>query len=373
MNRIRHPRASRAASPLCAALLSCALAAPALADHNEGGGVDAKSHAPIGVMGDHLHAPGEVMFSFRYMRMGMEGSRIGTDPVAPETIATTVPNRFFGAPGQPPTLRVVPTDMTMDMYMLGAMVGLTERVTLMVMGQVIEKEMNHLTFAGPAGPDLLGEFQTKSSGFGDTKIAALVGLFDQTKTGGVWRAHLNLGLSLPTGSIGERDQILTPTGATPSPRLPYPMQIGSGTVDLEPGITIVGETDRFAWGAQYRATVRLDDNEAGYTHGDAHIGTAWAQWGPTPAWAFSVRAEARAQDAIDGIDPMIVAPVQTANPDFQGGTTVMAGPGANYAVQSGPLRGHRLAVEALFPLVRDLNGPQLETDWTLTLGWQKTF
>ena len=90
----------------------------------------ADGHAPIGVMADHGHKPGDIMLSARFMRMEMEGNRIGEKSVSPATIATTVPNRFFGQPGQPPTLRVVPTEMSMDMYMLGAMYGLSDKITL---------------------------------------------------------------------------------------------------------------------------------------------------------------------------------------------------------------------------------------------------
>ncbi len=70
---------------------------------------------------------------------------------------------------------------------------------------------------------------------------------------------------------------------------------------------------------------------------------------------------------------MIAAPVQTANPDFQGGDRLDLGGGINFAGQSGVVKGHRLGVEVLFPVYQDLNGPQLETDWTLTIGWQRAF
>ena len=333
----------------------------------------AKNHAPIGVMGDHMHHQGEVMFSFRYMRMSMSDNRIGTSSVTPGEIATTIPNRFFGAPGQPPTLRVVPTDMTMDMYMLGAMYGVTDWLTVMAMGMVVEKEMDHLTFMGGMGANILGEFTTASSGFGDTKLSALVRMF-KTETGAVTHnAHLNLGVSLPTGSVSETDQILTPMGATPSPRLPYPMQLGSGSFDLEPGITYTGANEVFSWGAQYRATLRTDDNDEGYQLGDIHQATAWAQYGPRPWVSFSVRTLLRTQGDIDGIDPRIMAPVQTANPDFHGGDRVDIGVGVNFAGQHGAVKGHRLAVEMTFPVRQDLNGPQMETDWALTAGWQKAF
>jgi hypothetical protein len=38
----------------------------------------ASDHAPIGVMGEHPHAAGEFMLSYRYMFMSMKGNRDGT-------------------------------------------------------------------------------------------------------------------------------------------------------------------------------------------------------------------------------------------------------------------------------------------------------
>jgi len=98
-------------------LFCLGLSGPALADS----GTRPDDHAPIGVMADHYHHAGEWMFSYRFMRMEMGGNRLGTDDIDPDTIVTTIPNRFFGQPMQPPTLRVVPTQMTTDMHMLGAM------------------------------------------------------------------------------------------------------------------------------------------------------------------------------------------------------------------------------------------------------------
>lgn len=335
--------------------------------------IRADGHAPIGVMGDHLHKKGEVMLSYRFMRMDMDGNRIGTSSVSPAEIATTVPNRFFGLPMQPPTLRVVPTDMSMDMHMFGAMYAPTDRVTLMAMIPYISKSMNHLTFAGPAGTTVLGGFQTNTQGLGDIKVSALVGIYDRNIDGTSHRAHLNIGLSLPTGSITETDQILTPMGGRPTVRLPYSMQLGSGTYDLLPGITYSGHRGRMGWGAQARGVIRLDTNDEGYSLGDEYAVTAWASYQPTPAWSFSGRIEGKTLGRIDGQDPLIVGPVQTADPDNYGGETVMLFAGLNYAAQRGALRGYRFALEAGLPIYRDLNGPQLETDWTITAGWQYAF
>ncbi len=331
--------------------------------------INADGHAPIGVMGDHMHKAGEWMLSYRYMYMSMEGNRIGTDGVSPQTIATTVPNRFFGTPGQPPTLRIVPLDMRMEMHMLGGMYAPTDWLTLMVMANYIEKDMDHVTFAGAAGTTELGNFTTNTSGFGDTSVSGLIGLYDD----GIHHVHLNAGLSLPTGSIEETGQILAPNGTRPTVRLPYAMQLGSGTYDLLPGLTYTGKSGQIGWGAQYTGVIRLDDNSQGYSLGDIHRLTGWASYQWEPWISNSIRLAGQTMDSIDGIDPNIVGPVQTANPDFYGGDTVELLFGVNFAGQRGWLRGQRLAFEIGLPLYRDLNGPQMETDYQFTLGYQVAF
>ncbi|MEM0928631.1 MAG: transporter [Pseudomonadota bacterium] len=334
-------------------------------------GPHAADHAPIGVMADHRHEKGEVMFSYRFMRMDMDGNRDGTDQLSVTEIATTVPNRFFGTPGQPPTLRVVPLEMIMDMHMVGAMYGVTDRVTLMAMGSYLTNKMDHVTFRGGMGTDRRGNFTTESSGFGDTTVAAIVGLDKGEKEGR--QLNVNFGVSLPTGSITETDDVFTPMGMTPTLRLPYPMQLGSGTYDLKPGVTYRDREGAISWGAQTTATLRTGENDEGYTLGDRYEGTAWLGYAFDHSAAGFLRLKAASQGKIDGIDPRIVAPVQTADPDNLGGDTVEVFFGLNLAGQEGWLKGHRFAVEAGLPLYRDLNGPQLETDFTLTVGWQKSF
>ncbi len=367
MKMMNRPTAGAA---LCAA--ASILTMPVVAHEGDGGDVTyASDHAPIGVMADHRHARGEFMISYRFARMEMAGSRDGTDRLSPEDIATTVANPFAGQPMQPATLRVVPTDMTMQMHMGGIMYGLTDRVTLMAMGMWMTNDMDHVTFQGPSGVTRLGEFTTRTSGVGDTRLGAIIGL----DHGGDAHRQVNLGLalSLPTGSIEETDRILTPTGATPSPRLPYPMQLGSGTVDFKPSLTARTRRGDVSFGAQTSAVVRLEQNDEGYALGDVYEATAWLAYEPRPWISVSGRIRGWTAAAIKGGDPLIRGPVQTADPLNQGGDVVEALVGLNLAGSSGVLKGHRVAVEAGFPLRRDLNGPQLETDFTLTLGWQKAF
>lgn len=346
------------------AALGVACAFAGMSTHASAHDVDALDHAPIGVMGDHRHAQGEWMISYRVMHMDMGGVQIGTDDVDPETVVTTVPNRFAGNPGQPPTLRIVPTSMRMDMHMAGVMYGLSDQVTLMAMANYVTKEMDHITFQGGMGTTELGNFRTTSGGFGDTKLGALIGISDAL--------HLNAGISIPTGSISQTDDILTPMGGTPTVRLPYPMQLGSGTWDLEPGITWREQTDQWGWGAQAKGSIRLGHNSSDYSLGDSAMATAWLGYSLAQGVALSGRIQAETKGRIDGIDPQIVGPVQTANPDFQGGESVTAFLGTNFVVTHGALAGWRLGVEAGQPLVQDLNGPQMPNNWSLTVGLQKS-
>lgn len=325
--------------------------------------INADSHAPIGVMGDHMHGKGEWMLSYRYMYMEMEGNRIGTDSVSPEFIVANSINRF----GMPPTLRVVPTKMDMHMHMFGAMYAPTDWLTLMVMGMYQEKEMDHVTF-NPMGTARIGTFTTEAKGLGDTKVSGLFRLYNSNNH----KLHLNAGISLPTGSNKKRDTVLAPTGMTPNLRLPYPMQLGSGTYDLLPGITYSGYQDQIAWGAQYMANFRTGRDQ-GYTLGDKHDITAWASYRWRPWVSNSVRLAYSHTGKISGSDPQIAAPVQTAHREYQGGEVVTLFLGINLVGQQGKIRGHRLALEAGIPLHRDLNGPQLETDLTITGGWQYAF
>lgn len=364
---------------VCAVVTLCFASAPAVAHETVksvgGPGLSttdlpplrADGHAPIGVMGDHLHKTGEVMLSYRYMHMDMEGYRSGTNSLSPEQVAST-PNSFFGIPGQPPNIRIVPTSMTMDMHMFGAMYAPNDRLTLMAMLPYVKKQMDHITFAGPAGTVRLGTFNTESEGLGDIKLSALYGL----KSWDSNRLHLSFGISLPTGSTTETAIVLTPMGTFMKARMPYGMQLGSGTYDLLPGITYSGRTGNTGYGAQLTGVIRTGKNN-GWRFGNEVALTTWASYQPQPWISLSGRIEAKSVGDISGRDSRMVGPSPTLDPDNYGGETVTLFAGVNLVAQRGAMRGHRLAAEIGAPVYQDLNGLQLETDWIATLGWQYAF
>lgn len=318
--------------------------------------------SPLGVTADHIHKKGEWMVSYAFRRMGMEGNRQGTTGgITPQTIATTVNNP--NAP--PPTLRVVPISMEMDMHMFHTMYGVTDKFTVMAMGMYMKNEMNHITFQGGIGENILGGFQTRSEGFGDTSITGIYNIY-QDKTHAI---NLSLGLSAPTGSITEKDQVLTPMGTRPTLRLPYAMQLGSGTWDAMPGITYTGLTDRWSWGAQYNATIRMEnENDENYRLGNLHKITSWGGYQITSEVGVGAHLMAQTLGDIKGADPLITAPVQTADPDNYGGETVELGLSLRFTPDYAPIRGIEISTDFSIPVYQDLNGTQLERDWSLVAG-----
>lgn len=333
------------------------------------GGHHMHGHGPIGVMSRHLLPEGKFMLALRSGHMQADGSRIGTTDVSPAFVATTVPNRFFGLPGQPPTIRVVPLGMRMDMAMLGGMYGLNDRVTLSAMVPYIRKDMSSVTFAGPVGPAVLGVNKMSSEGLGDVRVGALVGLMKE----GRHSLNFGLGLSLPTGSITETGRMLNPLGLRPIRRMGYGMQLGSGTFDLLPALTYQGGRGRLNWGAQLAGTIRLGSNDEGYSLGDEARLNLWASYKPAKWISYSGRIEASTLGTIDGLDRNIMMPNSGSDPLNYGGERVTAFLGADLTVQRGALKGHKFGMEVGVPVYQDLNGPQLKRDWSLAFAWRKSF
>ena len=302
-------------------------------------------HAPLGVMGDHVHKLGEIMLSYRFMRMDMDGNRDGTDR---QSVADVFAEGFM----------VTPTEMTMDMHMFGFMYAWTNDLTFMLMVPYLQLAMEHVTMGGT-------EFTTRSKGLGDIRLS---GLYTFWKSGS-HQAHFNAGFSLPTGSIEERDR--TPASGGDSVILPYPMQLGSGTLDLLPGVTYLGQAEKWSWGAQGIGTFRIGRNHRNYSLGERLDLTGWVARQLGEVTSASLRLAGSTWGNIDGADPALnPAMISTADPDRRAGARLDVLAGLNLYGNKGWLRGHRIGLEFGVPVFQNLDGPQLETDAVFTIGWQ---
>lgn len=314
------------------------------------GNVKSDSHAPIGVMGDHMHHKDEWMISYRLMNMTMDGMRDGTTELTSVDVLTA-------SAANPTNYIVTPTKMNTQMHMLGGMYAPSDDLTLMVMGSYLIRTMDHLT-------DAATTFTTRSEGIGDTKVAGLIRLYDDD----INHVHVNAGINLPTGSIEETDG----TPAAPSgTRLPFKMQLGSGTLDLMPGVTYTGNKDHLGWGAQYQAMLPIGRNSNDYSLGDMHQISSWGSYRFADWISASVRLTGKSEAKIDGnqLNPIMPAMIPTTDPDHYGGEKLDLGFGVNLAGQ-GTFRGHRLGVEFVAPIYQNLNGPQLQDSASLMVGYQ---
>lgn len=308
------------------------------------------SHAPIGVMGDHMHAAGEWMASYRFMLMKMDTNRDGTDSLSLQDVF----DRGYTA---------APTDMNMEMHMFGLMYAPTDWVTLMAMLPYVRLSMDHFANT-PMG---LRPFTTKADGIGDFKLGSMWRLWENE----THHFHVNFAVGFPTGSVTKKDD--TPPGRI---ILPFPMQIGSGTFDLVPGLTYMGHTDRFSWGSQLLGTVRLADNHRDWAASDKVDFTAWAAYPWTRWLSTSVRFGVHWWSDYRGDESAPPPPgfIPTADPKLRGGTNIDILGGLNFYVPLGKFLGkHRFAIEGGAPVYQDLDGPQLETDYRVIVGWQKAF
>lgn len=320
---------------LCA-LLAGALGAPGVGAHDH----DASrpdSHAPLGVMGDHVHKRGEWMFSYRHMTMEMDGNRVDGNRVGTGAVLAGFP--------------IAPLQMRMKMQMFGAMYAPRDDLTLMLMIPRVEVAMDHVNRMGV-------RFSTETQGVGDISLTALAVLHREGRD----TVHANLGWGFPTGDADPRDA--TPLGA--ATLLPYPMRIGAGTHSFRPGLTWNRQLDGGSWGAQASAVIQVSDDN-GYALGDRKAVTGWRAWVLDETWSTSLRLNYERWSDVEGADPRLpTALVPTARPDLRGGARLDLGLGVNFKAKA----GHRLAMEFLLPLKQELDGPQLETDWSFVLGYQ---
>ena len=307
-------------------------------------------HAPIGVMGDHNHKPGEWMVSYRYGFMKMDGNRNGTEDMTSAKVLAE--------------FMVAPIDMTMEMHMFGLMYGVTDRLTMMAMGSYVWKSMNHVTRMDK-------RFEVETQGLGDTKLLGLLTILDSRKNEDSHRLgdkiHLNLGVSFPTGDTDKRGD--TPAGE--DQKLPYPMQLGSGTYDPVLALTWTRKYSDWSMGLQSNCVLRFGENDEDYRLGNEYGATVWIAKNLNEYASLSLRIDGEIREELEDSDEELnPRMVPTARADLSGRKSVKGSAGLNLYKPKVAFSGNRLAIEFGWPLYQDLDGPQLKSDYSFTIGWQ---
>ena len=311
-------------------------------DHEHGG---VKAYAPSGIMGDHMHPRGGLMISIRSMNMTMSGNRGGNEKISDELIY----NNFM----------IAPQEMSMEMYMLSVMYAPSDKITLMMMQNLLKKDMDlKARMMMPNGMTMLRDFATSSTGLGDLKLGFLYGLVNSEKT----TFHLNTGLSLPVGDIRNRAN----TPMADNIKLPYTMQLGSGTFDITLGGTLKGTGNKFSWGVQQLNTLRTGKNSESYRLGNLYQLHSWLGYGVTNAVSASLRLSASTEDTIKGADPELnPMMVTTADTNNYGGDLIRGAAGANFLLANNQLV---LGLEVGIPLYQNYNGIFMDEDLAVNIA-----
>ncbi len=299
------------------------------------------AYAPIGIMGDHLHHKNGFMVSIRYMTMDMEGNLSGSSDATNMEIFQDY--------------MVAPQSMRMDMIMVGVMYAPSDKLTLMLMQNFLKNDMDLNNMMGMG-------FSTKSNGMGDLKISALYGLVNKQNTS----FHLNGAINLPVGDIESRDD----TPMMENMKLPYPMQLGSGTTDLTLGGTYKGASNKLSWGVQQLSTFRTGENSEGYRFGNLYELNAWTAYSVSNWVSVSARMHGLNLKGISGTDeelnPMMAPLANTRNSGY---SRIRSYLGTNFSFgEKAFFRDFKIGFEYGLPIFQDVKGIQMDEQHTITAG-----
>jgi hypothetical protein len=294
----------------------------------------------------HLHKKNQWMFSYRFMTMQMNEVLDGTQKIAKEDLFVNY--------------LAVPDKMSMNMHMLMAMYGLSSKITLMTMLNFNQYAMN-MSMLGGTGPHQHpgsaehggSGHNMQAAGFGDVKLSALFGLINERQQ----QFFVSAGLSIPTGSIhvqGGDESMYS------GQRLPYNMQMGSGTVDFLPCINYLYQKNKISYSLQASGSIRSYYNAVGYKLGNECTVNAWFGYQWADFLSSTVRLEGTAGSAIKGNDLTLYYNNEpAANPHNYGGQRASVFAGTSFHVKRGCFKKSKVSVEYGLPFFQSLNGPQM--------------
>jgi len=326
---------------------------------------------------EHPHSAGTFMIEAMAMRMNMEGLRAGTSDVS-NASAQTIGGQYNNA--------MVPTEMTMDMFMLMPMYNFTKDTSVMLMFNYLDNNMSMTSVDWDGSGDPCAS-DMSTSGFGDTQVSLSQKFMDD-----LFAASIEL--NIPTGSTDETVDMKMLMG-TPAMChdhkgmvAPYGMQLGSGTYDITPSLTYLGAYYELRYGAQVSYKYRPGENDSGYTLGDEAKAKLWIRK-PFPFATLSGTLDIKRWGDVEGSNPDLdemlnmMAPTITHNggadqtkmklsptlyPENYGGTQVDITIGASF-----PVAMTAIGLDLTMPIYQDLNGLQMKRGWTTSLSVSAMF
>ena len=316
---------------------------------------------PIGIM-RNMHHKG-FMLSIKHGRMKMAGNILdGKNISNSEILGMRNP-----LSNMPANLSIVPKNMDMKMTMIDAMYAPSNNFTFMLMATYVTKDMNLSSYSPMMARNLVGQFRTSAS---DLSSLTLSGLFNISQTdNSKWHGEISLKESI--GKNESTAMALTPMGKKMEMIMPYAMQPGDDSTSLIFGLTNLRElAEGIFLGNQLKRKIVV--SEADWSFGDATELSSWIQYSLSKTLSISSRLKFVDTDSLSGRNPLIMAPVQTANPNNYGGKELHLGLGMNLNLDLLPGGKDTIGIEILKPLDQDKNNLQMKTDYQIIIGYQKS-
>ncbi|MEY4876208.1 MAG: hypothetical protein RL708_1357 [Bacteroidota bacterium] len=302
--------------------------------------------APSSIMMSHLHQKNKWMFSYSYMNMAMKGLVNGNKTISENEVY----NNYL----------MLSTKMNMQMHMLMAMYGVSNKLTLMAMfnyrintmnmqmphtSNSIMQNMHHSNIANET---------MMSSGFADIQLFAMYCLFKNE----THQLIVFSGLNVPTGNINKKGK--ADDMAYPSSQLSYAMQLGTGTWDVLPGLSYTIQQNKFASGIQWNNSLRFFNNSNNYRVGNETALHLWGAYSWLNTISSSIHIETNYVGEIKGKDAALYEFNEpSANVENYGGRFLRAYIGSSYTSKNKSLSHFRISAEYGFQLIQQYNGIQI--------------
>lgn len=363
---------------------------------------------PLNIMGAGIPEIHEFRLKIKPMHMSMRGLQSGYGELSNEQVLSlpgsmsmsmdpnvmALNNRIKGElTGR--KYMAAPQRMYMNMYDISVGYSFSDRFAGMVMTMYQEKYMkmkfNYMM------RNMLGRshYTMKTSGMSDTMLMGKYRVLEDDSLAPTNQVSIIAGLSLPTGSIDEKNKnhplgnptaplVLTDFNNTVPDRrsepMPYSMQLGSGTFDPIVGLAYQGSASPYWWGATLMYTGRAYRNKHNYSPGDSYRLdvyfmyqlfsniVAHIQW--NSQWQGALRGEheeAFRGDAGRAIDDNIFSEYMSPawDPDNYGGEihSITAG------IQWQPIPLHVLELSVGVPVAQRFKGIQMPREYTVELAY----
>lgn len=224
--------------------------------------------------------------------------------------------------------------------------GVTEKFALIGMVPWLDKK---LRMAG---------FERGDRGLGDSMLLGRYQVFQLDRPGETFRAQVLGGVKFPTGRDNQRDAL---------GRLPQPLQLGSGSYD--PVVAGVFSWQRLRWEADFDLGYKFNTSANGFRFGDTLTHNAAFEYRLWPG----ALPDAGVPSFVNGVLELNGIWAQRDEQGGgkigdSGGYTLFVSPGLQYVTQRWVAE-----ISVQLPLIQELNGGQLKTDYILSAGFRVQF